>query len=107
MSAKIDHINPASWKGDVYVKNIVILTSWEEGCRLASEELEEVDYIPLIRLWCLYGQNNHTTNTTVVLFWSPPRGVGFQSSLAVFYHLPSNFSADFRPILWLLRRPTL
>jgi len=46
VSAKIDHINPASWKGDVYVKNVVILTSWEEGRRLVSEELEEADYIP-------------------------------------------------------------
>ena len=22
-------------------------------------------WVGLIRLWCLYGQNNHTTNTTV------------------------------------------
>ncbi|KZP32677.1 hypothetical protein FIBSPDRAFT_722568, partial [Athelia psychrophila] len=31
ISAKIDHINPASWEGDVRVKNVVLLTCWEEG----------------------------------------------------------------------------
>src|ERR1700729_1255446 len=30
ISAKIDHINPASWKGDVAVKNVVLLTCWED-----------------------------------------------------------------------------
>ncbi|KIM71403.1 hypothetical protein PILCRDRAFT_82813, partial [Piloderma croceum F 1598] len=33
ISAKVDHINPASWKGNVKVKDVVLLTCWEEGRR--------------------------------------------------------------------------
>jgi hypothetical protein len=40
VSAKVDHINPASWRGDVSVKNVVPLTSWEGGRRAAEKELE-------------------------------------------------------------------
>jgi hypothetical protein len=31
VSANIDHIGPGSWKGDVHVKNIVLMTSWKNG----------------------------------------------------------------------------
>jgi hypothetical protein len=31
--------NPASWRGDVSVKNVVLLTSWEGGRQAAEEEL--------------------------------------------------------------------
>jgi hypothetical protein len=39
VSAKVDHINPASWRGNVSVENVILLTSWEEGRRAAEEEL--------------------------------------------------------------------
>jgi hypothetical protein len=31
VSAKLNHISPCSWRGDVTVKNIVLLTCWSEG----------------------------------------------------------------------------
>ena len=31
MSMKYDHINPVSWLGNVYIKDVVILTSWTVG----------------------------------------------------------------------------
>ncbi len=36
----VDHIKPASWKGDVYVKNVTLLTAWRRGRRLVEEECE-------------------------------------------------------------------
>lgn len=44
ISAKVDHINPASWKGNVKVKDVVLLTCWEEGRRVAIEELKSHGY---------------------------------------------------------------
>jgi hypothetical protein len=44
ISAKVDHINPATWRGDVKVENVVLLTSWQEGRRLAEKELKEAGY---------------------------------------------------------------
>lgn len=35
---KSDHIKPASWRGDVAVKPITLLTSWNRGRRLVEEE---------------------------------------------------------------------
>jgi hypothetical protein len=32
VSAKIDHINPPSWQGDISVKNVVLMTCWSKGC---------------------------------------------------------------------------
>jgi hypothetical protein len=29
---KLDHINPRSWMGDVYVKNVKLCSCWQEGC---------------------------------------------------------------------------
>ena len=46
ISAKIDHINPASWKGNVKVKSIVLLTCWEGGRHIATKELEHAGYEP-------------------------------------------------------------
>ena len=31
VSMKLDHINPHSWRGNVTVKNVVLLTCWTEG----------------------------------------------------------------------------
>jgi hypothetical protein len=31
VSAKIDHIDPASWRGNIKVKNVVLMTCWQEG----------------------------------------------------------------------------
>jgi hypothetical protein len=43
-SAKFDHINPASWHGNVYVKDVVLLTSWTVGRRLAEQELQAANF---------------------------------------------------------------
>lgn len=36
-SHEIDHVNVASWEGDVCVKNVVLLTCWHAGLELAAE----------------------------------------------------------------------
>ena len=41
VSAKVDHINPASWRGDVSVKNVVLKTCWFQGRCCAEKELKE------------------------------------------------------------------
>lgn len=33
-----DHIKPASWRGDVYVKNVTLQTAWNRGRRSIEEE---------------------------------------------------------------------
>jgi hypothetical protein len=43
-SSKFDHINPESWRGNVYVKDVVILTSWTSGRRLAEQELKVANF---------------------------------------------------------------
>ena len=40
ISSKYDHLNPWSWKGDVHVNQVVLVGSWNEGRRVAEEELE-------------------------------------------------------------------
>lgn len=40
ISSKYDHLNPRSWKGDVCVNQVVLVGSWNEGRRVAEEELE-------------------------------------------------------------------
>ena len=40
ISSKYDHLNPRSWKGDVRVNQVVLVGSWNEGRRVAEEELE-------------------------------------------------------------------
>ena len=44
VSAKLDHINPRSWRGDVAVKNVVLLTCWSEGRRVAETQLSEAGW---------------------------------------------------------------
>jgi hypothetical protein len=39
ISAKVDHINPASWRGNVFVKNVSLTTCWYGGRCCAEEEL--------------------------------------------------------------------
>jgi hypothetical protein len=39
VSAKLDHISPRSWRGDVTVKNVVLLTCWSEGRQIAPSQL--------------------------------------------------------------------
>jgi hypothetical protein len=41
---KVDHINPASWRGDVSVKPVVLTTSWYEGRHCAEDELNEAGW---------------------------------------------------------------
>ena len=36
--AKVDHINPCSWTGDVRVANVSLATSWNLGRKLAESE---------------------------------------------------------------------
>jgi hypothetical protein len=35
---KADHIKPASWRGDVAVKNVTLITSWKRGRRIIEDE---------------------------------------------------------------------
>ena len=67
ISAKIDHINPALWKGDVNVKSVVLLTCWEGGHHLATQELEHAGYKPPFEvmdagqgfdMFCPFGKGN-------------------------------------------------
>ncbi|KAJ7085187.1 hypothetical protein B0H15DRAFT_988746 [Mycena belliarum] len=37
ISRNADHINPASWKGDVHVKDINLLTAWRQGRKKAEQ----------------------------------------------------------------------
>ncbi|TFK45706.1 hypothetical protein OE88DRAFT_1639531 [Heliocybe sulcata] len=46
VSRKYDHINPASWKGDVSLSKVVLLTSWQLGKQDAIEELGECSETP-------------------------------------------------------------
>jgi len=34
----VDHIKPASWRGDVTVRNVILLTCWNRGRRMAENE---------------------------------------------------------------------
>lgn len=36
--AKVDHINPSSWKGDVSLSNVSLVTSWNAGRNLVEAE---------------------------------------------------------------------
>lgn len=36
-SHEVDHVNVASWKGDVSVKNVVLLTCWNAGLEVAAD----------------------------------------------------------------------
>jgi hypothetical protein len=67
ISAKIDHINPASWKGDVKVKSVVLLTCWEGGRNIATRELQHAGYEPPFEamdagegfdMFCPFGKGN-------------------------------------------------
>ena len=40
-SQKLDHINPASWKGNLYVKNVVLRRCWSKGREDALKELQD------------------------------------------------------------------
>ncbi|KAK2463010.1 hypothetical protein APHAL10511_004967 [Amanita phalloides] len=40
ISGKIDHINPALWKGDVCVSNVLLITSWNLGRQRVEQEFE-------------------------------------------------------------------
>ena len=44
VSAKDDHINPASWCGDVSAKNVVLKTCWFAGHCCAEKELKEAGW---------------------------------------------------------------
>ena len=44
ISAKLDHINPGSWRGDVSVKSVVLLTCWTEGQQIAESQLLEAGW---------------------------------------------------------------
>ncbi|KAE9394828.1 hypothetical protein BT96DRAFT_998151 [Gymnopus androsaceus JB14] len=39
ISSKYDHINPITWRGDVYVWNVVPLSVWQSGRKIAEEQL--------------------------------------------------------------------
>lgn len=41
ISRKLDHLTPRSWCGDVYVKNVILRSCWQEGRTMAEAELLE------------------------------------------------------------------
>lgn len=77
LSAQVDHINPKTWKGDVKVQGVVILTCWEDGRRTATAELSALGYPAPFEamdsgdgfdIFCPFGQNN------MVLLGRPTEG---------------------------------
>ena len=66
VSAKLDHINPRLWRGNVAVKNVVLLTCWSEGRRVAETQLsgagwtapfDEMERGEGFDMFCPFGQN--------------------------------------------------
>jgi hypothetical protein len=66
VSAKIDHITPRSWQGDVRVANVSCRTTWFEGRRAAERELGEAGWEPPFQsmqdaggfsIFCPFGKN--------------------------------------------------
>lgn len=47
ISSKYDHINPITWRGDVYVWNVVPLSVWQSGRKIAKEQLTGAGIEPL------------------------------------------------------------
>ena len=77
ISAKLDHINPASWHGNVAVKSMVLLTCWENGCSMTVRELKALGYPAPFKdmdkgegfdMFCPFGNNN------MVLLGTPTEG---------------------------------
>ncbi|KAJ7882900.1 hypothetical protein B0H13DRAFT_2538947, partial [Mycena leptocephala] len=67
VSAKIDHITPRSWLGDVHVKNVSIRTTWMNGRGNAEDELIsallEPPFEPMVTtggysIFCPFGNDN-------------------------------------------------
>ncbi|KAJ7835278.1 hypothetical protein B0H14DRAFT_3707147 [Mycena olivaceomarginata] len=67
VSAKIDHISPRSWKGDVHVANVSCKTTWFGGRRLSEQELFEAGWEPPFKsmedaggfsIFCPFGKDN-------------------------------------------------
>ncbi|KAJ6523229.1 hypothetical protein DFH09DRAFT_937986, partial [Mycena vulgaris] len=54
VSPNADHINPASWKGDVHVRTVNLLTAWKQG-RQKAEELVPGGHSVLTRASCTPG----------------------------------------------------
>ncbi|KAJ7078273.1 hypothetical protein B0H15DRAFT_804878 [Mycena belliarum] len=48
ISRNADHINPASWKGDVHVKDINLLTAWRQGRKKAEQLVPQVSRKSLV-----------------------------------------------------------
>lgn len=40
-----NHLKPGSWRGDVFVKNILIRTSWNRGRMIVSEQCPELEVV--------------------------------------------------------------
>ncbi|KAF7792170.1 hypothetical protein EIP86_003200 [Pleurotus ostreatoroseus] len=66
ISKSMDHITPKVWKGDVYVRSVVLLTSWQEGRRQAEAALEkaaisapfdDMDQAGGYDIFCPFGSN--------------------------------------------------
>jgi hypothetical protein len=66
ISSSVDHINLASWSGDVSVANMVLQTCWNQGRQLAESELTLCSISPVFALMeketgydllCLLGKN--------------------------------------------------
>ncbi|KAJ6583650.1 hypothetical protein B0H10DRAFT_1962136 [Mycena sp. CBHHK59/15] len=67
VSAKIDHITPQSWLGDVHVKDVSVRTTWMNGRGIAEDELRAALLEPPFEsmvmtggysIFCPFGNNN-------------------------------------------------
>ncbi len=47
---KIDHLNPASWKGDVQVSGVQLVSAWKSGQHLVESDLELAAFSPAGKL---------------------------------------------------------
>lgn len=77
----VDHIKPASWKGDVYVKNVTLLTAWRRGLHLVEEEFEFS--VPIFAALENKGSHHILAPRGKLLFNLTPKEAGEDDSLDI------------------------
>ena len=53
---KVDHINPASWKGNVHVANVQLASAWRAGHHLVEHDKDLVEFHPVYKFKNLEAQ---------------------------------------------------
>lgn len=75
----VDHIKPASWKGDVYVKNVTLLTAWRRGRRMVETDCSFVS--PTLKALDVMGGHHILAPRGKLLFHLTPEEAGEDDSL--------------------------